>query len=162
MTQPSPVYHQHAALPGSGPTSRSPSTAAQSTPHAQCSPTAPSIAVQPPPPTGAASGANPLRAFLQSIGLKPLTELGFWKSRDEKPKVIVSDSRGMALARAGVHIFPITMTLSIFLLNKMNILNGPQFTGGGLFALQLVAKLHVSLKAFDKTCYKVLKGSHRS
>lgn len=96
-------------------------------------------------PHGTTRNAQLFRSFLRSVGLKVLTSIRYsGPGKADKPKVIVSQSLRIALTRAGVHIFPITITCFLLLLNGVVLLNGPDVTTNTLFGLQVVAKLHVS------------------
>lgn len=86
--------------------------------------------------------------FLQSIGLKILTQLRFscfhgLLPSTEPLKVVESPSRPTAVIRTGAHILPIIITAFIITFNAKGLLNGPEPSKSGEFALQIAAKIHV-------------------
>lgn len=87
--------------------------------------------------------------FLRAIGLKVLlvrNRLGFGKNqnREEEEKVLVSTPRKIALIHSAVHLPSVIITIFLILWNTIEFLYGPQITASFTFALQLLAKIHVS------------------
>jgi hypothetical protein len=82
------------------------------------------------------------RAFLYALGLKILLSIGTKSSDDEKPKRVLTASRGLATVRTLTHLVPVLITVFLFMLNGFKLLNGPNIVPVATFFLQVAAKVH--------------------
>lgn len=92
----------------------------------------------------------PFRSFFRSVGIKAL-----WmvlrdlkkrkRSKSEPPKILISQSVWIALARITIHLLPITISIFLVQLNIRRTLHGTAISAAFTFLLQVVAKLHVSV-----------------
>jgi hypothetical protein len=91
-------------------------------------------------------------SFLRATGLKIISfVLRSWKhspEKQEKKKVLIAKSRPLALARASVHLLPVSITVALIYVNLSGHILGPDLSGAATLILQVAAKLHVRQRIF--------------
>lgn len=89
--------------------------------------------------------ASGVKSLLRSAGLKVLAVGKPFRRREQKEerKVLVSNSRYIAIARLGAHILPILNTSFIIAFNAVGLLNGPDINSISKLSLQVASKIHV-------------------